>query len=541
MKNSENIQALVAAGLSGCTDRRKLLKIATATAATFAVAPYARNVGAQADSNTFIYGAGQDISNLDPHTGADYSIIWGQRAVYDGLMRYDGFPIELHPGIATGITGSDDATTWEITLDERATFQDGSPVTAESVAWNFRRMLSRNKANAWMFSAVMTEDSIEVVDDLHLTISLTTAFAPFDLITPYLLIANPAIVEEHAGDDEGESWLLENAAGSGPYTISRFEPGSIYQFDKFADYWNPEVGESLVDTFVWRIIRESGTKRIALESGEIQYGDDFSIQDILALESDERFNVNQTGSLSPFALKLNNQVGPTADVNVRRALTAMFDYEAAIESLSGRGIRLNGPLAQDLKPWVNEDLPLLEHNMDKAREYLAQSEYPDGFDLEYVYVTGLDFEETFGLIMLEKALELNINLTMTPLVWPDMVARAATPETMPGVMAILSSSNYIDPDNYLWAQYHSGQAGSWMAASWLQNEEIDDLLLQGRTTVDPDERKEIYDQVQQVLVDEAVDIWVYTEFQNDAWTTELGENVTAVGGGGDIRRISYGQ
>ena len=541
MSFSTKVQDLMSAGLSGDTDRRTLLKLAATAAAATMAAPYARGVAAQPDQNTFIYGAGQDISNLDPHTGADYSIIWGQRAVYDALMRYDGDPLELHPGIATEITGSEDGTSWSIVLDERATFQDGSQVTAEAVAWNFRRMLSRNKANAWMFAAVMTADSIEVVDDLNLTINLDTAFAPFDLITPYLLIANPTVVEEHAGDDEGESWLLENAAGSGPYTISRFEPGSIYQFEKFADYWNPELSENMVDIFVWRIIRESGTKRIALESGEIQYGDDFSVQDILALEADERFNVNQRGSLSPFALKLNNQVGPTADVNVRKALTALFDYDAAIDSLSGRGTRLNGPLATDLKPWVNEDLPLLGHNMDQAREYLAQSAYPDGFDIEYVYVTGLDFQETFGLIFLEKALELNINVSMTPLVWPDMVARAASPETMPGVMCILSSSNYIDPDNYLWAQYHSSQAGSWSAASWLQNEQVDELLLQGRTIVDPDERKAIYDEVQQLLVDQAVDIWVYTETQNDAWIKELGEAVTAIGGGGDIRRISYTQ
>src|SRR5690606_41608250 len=53
---------------------------------------------------------------------------------------------------------SDDARTWSIVLDERATFQDGSPVNAEAVRWNFNRMLSRNKGNAWMFAAVMDQE-----------------------------------------------------------------------------------------------------------------------------------------------------------------------------------------------------------------------------------------------------------------------------------------------------------------------------------------------------------------------------------------------
>ena len=541
--SNQALTALVDAGLAGVTDRRTLLKLAGAAAAATGLAatlPQAtKRAFAQADRNTFIYAAGQDISNLDPHTGSDYSIIWGQRAVYDGLMRLSGNPIELTPSLAASATGSDDAMGWTIVLDERATFQDGSKVDAAAVQWNFNRMLSRNKANAWMFAAVMTQDSVSVVDEQTIQIDLTSPFAPFDLILPFMLIANPAIVEENAGDDEGESWLLDHAAGSGPYTISRFEPGSIYQFDRFADYWNTDITEGMVDTFVWRIIRESSTKRLALESGEIQYGDDFSNEDLLALQTDDRFIVNEKSSFGPFQIKMNNQVGPTADLNVRKAFTSLLDYQALLDSLSGRVEMLKGPLTTSLVPWFNESLPGFTFDMDAAKEHLAASEYPDGFDIEFVYVTGLDFQETLGLILLEKAAELNINVALTPLVWPDMVARASSPDTMPGLMCVLASSNYLDPDNYLWAQYHSSQAGSWSAASWFQNEELDALLEAGRSTVDQDERKKIYDDAQQLLVDNAVDVWLYSETPNDAWVKELGEDAIAIAGGGDIRTITY--
>ena len=52
-----------------------------------------------------------------------------------------------------------------------------------------------------------------------------------------------------------------------------------------------------VDTFVWRIIRESSTKRIAMEAGEIQYGDVFTVEDIAALRDDDRFMVNDVAEL----------------------------------------------------------------------------------------------------------------------------------------------------------------------------------------------------------------------------------------------------
>ena len=538
------LTAFMEAGLAGELNRRTLLQLAGAAAAATGLAMALprgqRASAAQAADNVFIYGSGQDISNLDPHTGSDYSIIWGQRAVYDGLMRFEGDPIELKPLVLKEATGSEDASTWTLVIDERATFQDGSKITAEAVQWNFNRMLTKNKANAWMFAAVMNQDSITVVDEQTLEIALIKPFAPFDLILPWLFVATPANVAEHAGDDDGESWLMENAAGSGPYTISRFEPGSLYQFDRFPGYWYTVEGAGdMVETFVWRIIRESSTKRIALESGEIQYGDTFSTEDIAALMADDRFMVNEKPSFSPFQLKLNTQLGPTADVNVRTALTALFDYDAALESLGGRGELLRGPLPTGLKPWFKEDLPGFKLDMDAAREHLAASQYPNGFDIEFVYVTGLTFEETFGLILLEKAAELGINVTLTPLVWPDMVARAADAQTMPGIMAVLASSNYVDPDNYLWAQYHSSQAGTWSAASWYQNPDLDALLEEGRSTVDPDARKAIYDEAQQILVDDAVDIWIYAEMPNEAWVKELGPRAYQVAGGGDIRQISY--
>lgn len=549
VENNTSVRALaklVESGLDGNVDRRSLLKMATVAAAasglTMTFHGGVQRTGAQAEENIFVYGSGQDISNLDPHTGSDYSIIWGQRAVYDGLMRFEGDPVELLPLVAKEVTGSEDALTWTISIDERATFQDGSKVDANAVQWNFNRLLTKNKANAWMFAAIMDQDSVTVVDDLTLRVNLLKAFAPFDLILPWLFIANPAVVAEHAGDDDGESWLMEHSAGSGPYTISRFEPGSIYQFDIFPDYWYAEeLPGALVDRFVWRIIRESSTKRIAMESGEVHYGDNFTVEDIEALRADERFMVNDKSSLNPFSIKLNNQVGPTSDINVRKALSTLFDYEAALGAVADRGTQLTGPLPNGLEFWVNEDLNGYAFDMDAAREYMAQSAFPDGFDLEYVYVTGLAMEEAFGLILLEKAAELNINVTLTPLVWPDMVARASTPETMPGAMAVFASANYLDPDNYLWAQYHSSQAGSWSAASWYQNPEFDALLEQGRSTVDQDERKALYDEAQQILVDDAVEIWVYTEIPNDAWVKELGERAYQVAGGGDIRQISYQQ
>lgn len=532
-------------------DRRTFLKVAGAAALATglshnAVAPSlaaprrARAIRAQLDANVLVYGSGQDISNLDPHTGHDYSITWGQRTVYDSLLRYEGNPAELKSLLATEVIGSPDATSWTVKLADNAKFHDGATVDAEAVKYNFQRMLRKNLGVAWMFVGVMDENSIEVVDPTTVKINLLKPFAPYDAVLPWLFVANPAIVQANEVDgDEGEAWLKEHEAGSGPFTIKRWEIGNVYEFERFPDYWfDPENGIKPLDGFVWRIIRESSTKRIAMETGELQYGDRFTPEDTAALATDARFVVNNDPSLTPFAIKLNNQVGPTSDINVRKALSHAFDYDAAIEAISGRGTVMAGPLATALVPWHKDDLPVLRHDMEAAKAALAASEFGDGFEMEYAYVTGLAEEEYFGLILLEKAAELGITVTMAPLVWPDMVARAAKADTAPNSMAVYSGTDYIDPDNFLWQAYHSSQAGFWAAASHYMNPAFDKLLEDARADTNKDNRKKLYDEAQLTLVNDAVEIFVYTEIESEIWIKELGNPYDPIMGG-DLRSIGY--
>ena len=82
-------------------DRRTFFKVAGAAAVasglshnapTPTLAAPRRGLRAQPEANTLVYGSPQDISNLDPHTGHDYSIAWGQKAVYDACCATKGTP-----------------------------------------------------------------------------------------------------------------------------------------------------------------------------------------------------------------------------------------------------------------------------------------------------------------------------------------------------------------------------------------------------------------------------------------------------------------
>ena len=220
------------------------------------------------EPKVLIYSGGQDIPTLDPRDRGDYTINNMMRAVYDSLWWQEGWPPKLTPGVCKSYDVSDDVTEWVFHLDDRAVFHDGTPLTAHAVEWNLKGILEFQRPRAANILPVMNEDSIEVVDDYTLRIVLTTPFADLPWLLGYggqTFIANPDEVMAHEVDgDKGEGWLLENAAGSGPFKITRWEPGTVYEIEAVPDYWRGWPEQGRLAGVIWRIIRDTAERRMAL-------------------------------------------------------------------------------------------------------------------------------------------------------------------------------------------------------------------------------------------------------------------------------------
>ncbi len=456
-----------------------------------------------------IFTSTVDIPNIDPAIGHDGAIATTQKHVYDTLYRHIGNPPELVPWLATGHTVSDDATEWTFTIDDRATFQDGSPVTAEAVVFSTQRVLEINQGVAWMFADILTADGVTAVDPQTVKFTLAKPFAPFLHATTWIFVLNPAQVTANEADgDQGQGWLTNNAAGSGPFRISRWEPGNLYQFDADPNYWRGWEGEHVAG-YVHQVSQESSTKRLALQNGDAQFADWLSPQDKSLLEKMADVVVPRDQAIETYTVKMNNAVGPTSDVNVRRALSYAFDYQAMLDVMSGFAARIAGPLSPALSGALQA--PLYETDLEKAKAELAKSaEYADGFDIEFVYVTGLEEERQTGQILLDQLQNLNINVTITGMEWANAVALFADPEQSPALFPIYSGSDYPDPDAYLWPAYHSSSAGTWMGADHFINADIDAMLEEARSTADEARRAELYTAIQTKLVEDAVELYLWT-------------------------------
>ena len=440
---------------------------ATSTAKATAAATTAG--GSTAGKGTAIFASAVDIPNIDPAVGHDGATSTTEKHLYDSLYRHMHNPPELVPWLAVSNDASQDAKEWTFKLDPRAKFQDGTPLTADAVVYTMQRLLSINKGVAFMFKGIVSPTGAQAVDDHTVKFTLDKPYAPFLHAMSWLFIVNQNVVKQHeTGGDMGKAWLTTNSAGSGPFIIKRWEQGSIFEFAADPNYWRG-WDQPHVASYVHQVMHESATERLSLQQNQIQMADWLSVDDINLVKSVQGIVVPEESGLGVYTIKLNIQREPTSDPHVRRAIAYAMDYKALIDVMSGRAVRVQGPLAPTV-PGVDKSLTGYDTDLDKAKAELAQSaQYKDGFDIEFTYVTGLEEERKTGLILLDQLAKLNIKVTITPVEWANAVATFADVTKSPLMFPIYSGSDFPDPDAFLWASYQSTSARTWTGASWYQN------------------------------------------------------------------------
>jgi peptide/nickel transport system substrate-binding protein len=473
------------------------------------------------EPKVLVMGSAVDVYTIDPAVGFDEATTSAIKSLYDNLYKHAGNPPKVIPWLAESYDVSPDAKEWTFYLRKDAKFHDGSPVTAESVKYSVNRLLEIGQGPASLFTGVIDSNSTIVVDDYTVKFRLLKPFAPFLDVIPWLFIVNPKVVEEHKGNDFGQTWLTDHEAGSGPFVIKNWVPGETYEFEAFENYWKGWPEEGRLAGYTRKIIREASDRTKALQDGGIQMADWMSPEDQLVLKEVNGMVLINEPTMTTYEIKLNNKYGYIADVHVRKAISYAFDYEALKNIWVGRATLLKGPLPPGSE-CVNNKTEVYNLDLEKAKEELAKSPWPEGgFDIDYVYVTGLEEERQTGMILKSQLAKINITVNIIPMSWTDAVILFADPSKSPDMFPLYSSTAYSDPDNYLWSGYHSSQAGHWTNPGHYTNTEVDLLLEGARGTIDKEKRKELYDRAQEIIVEDAVNIFGVISPDYHVWSPKI--------------------
>lgn len=456
----------------------------------------------QGGRRILVIASNQDIPNFDPHIATGYSASMLLRNTYDSLVRVEGDPPKPVPHLAASWEVSDDGMEYVFHLDPAARFHDGTPVTAQDVQYSFNRLLRLNRGNAWMIQGIVDEKSVVPVDDRTVRITLVKPFVAFLQVLPWVWVVNSNLVEANLGSDDGQTYLRSNLAASGAFTVTRAEPGSLYEFERVADAW--KTGGGNLTGAIWKIARETATQRLMVQRGEAHIAVDLTSEDMDALKDKPGVVLVIKPEYRTFSIKMNVKRGPLADIELRRAISYAFNYEAMLAA-AGYADLMVGPLPTGI---FGHDPALAVPRTDlaKAKEHLARSQSPNGGKLTMVYVSGLDQQRQWSLVMLDSLKQLGFDLEIKPMIWPDMVAACRSPETFPDFFPVYQTANYGDPDNIAYAAYHSSRNGNWQNPVY-SSPAVDALIEQGRSEVDETKRKEIYRKFQEAVVADAPDIF----------------------------------
>jgi len=455
-----------------------------------------------------VFGGRQPAPNIDPSQYYDWSSRMIQQSLYDGLSKYVDSPPRVIPWLATKWESSPDAKVWTFHLVKNAKFHNGDPVTAEAVKFSFQRTLQIKKGPAWMLQDVLDPEGVKVVDDYTVQFTLNKPYAPFEAVIPWWYIMNPKVVMAHEKDgDMGQEWMKDGDAGSGPFKKKRWEHGVLYELEAVADYWRGWENPNHIDGFIFKLIRESSSQRIAIQKGQCDIVEGLNPEEFELVSNMPGIYVSNDPGLTTFGIKFNNQRGYTKDVNIRKAISYAFDYDSLIEIYNGNAILEDSPFPIGLKGHVSLKDKMYRQDFKKAKEYMQKAGYPDGgFELEYVYVTGLEEERRMGLVLIDNLGKLGIKVKMVPLTWPNMVARGSKVDTSPDMIAIFATPIFNDPDVVAY-QYHKGSWGKYYGTAHYNNEKVWELTDKARVIADFGERMNYYEQIQNMILEDAPEIF----------------------------------
>ena len=476
-----------------------------AAAVLSSVAPVAEAFERRGDEKILVVASRQKVPIMDPSIKYDASIRTMQQALYDALLKYRGNPPAAEPWLAESWTVNDEGTVYTFTLVDNAKFHNGDPVTAEAVRWSFERTLKLGKGPAWMLNAFLKAENIKVIDDRTVEFTLDRPYGPFLSFLPWWYIMNPKEVMANEVDgDMGQKYLIENAAGSGPFKLRRVEQGNLYELERVQDYWRGHNGP--LGGVIYRIIRESSAQRAALMKGDVDIVTGLTPDEFEQVSKVDGVVTSTEPALTAFGLKFNTQAEHTSDVNVRKAIAHAYDYDAFVKIFNGRAVLQTSPFTDNVKGKITVD-GMPRQDLAKAKEFLAKSAWPDGgFEIEFVYVQGFEAQRQMGLVLIDSLQDLNIKVNMVPLTWANMVARGSKVETSPQLMAIFVTPVSIDPDAVA-IQYHPSSHGRYYGTHYYDNPEVTELIETARFMTNWEDRAPLYAEIQRKIVEDQPEIF----------------------------------
>lgn len=339
-------------------------------------------------------------------SGSEVSYMW---AIYASLIRTDPRTGELSPGIATDWVWSDDFLELRLPIREGLTFQDGTPVDADSVARSIEQCLELGNQDVAGLETVVAEG-----DEVVFTLSTPTSGLPDLLGTRLGMIASPT-----ARDELGNAFASQ-PVGAGPFTLESFTPGSSVVLERWDDYVDAGTPPAQASRIEVSIVSDPSAQVASLTSGSADYAFRIDPTAEIGLAEATGVTTNVSEGVAITTLNIDRTQPIMQDKLVRQAISHAIDRETVAE-IATNGLTRSASVQPypPGHPFHFDDLnDRYTYDPDRARELLAEAGYPDGFELRGVSLDGQRFVDN-GLVISQQLAAVGIDVTFEARALPD--------------------------------------------------------------------------------------------------------------------------
>lgn len=489
-------------------DRRLFLRASGIAAGSVAlsslIAACAEGEGASEGSDTLTLRMPflQDMQVPDPDIMYEGEGVQVMESCYEGLVVYKSGTSEILPNLAESWTVSEDQLTYTFKLVPDVKFHDGTPADAEAWIKSFERRLAVNEGPAYMVAGI---EKSEAPDPTTLVVTLkdpNNAFLHYAACPWQMYAVSPTAVEKNTvGDDLAKEWLSENDAGTGPYVMSEFVPGSHYTLEAFDGYW----GEKPYFTTVRiEILPEISTQKLKLDQGAIDLvAKGFAIPDVKEYAANSDFDVITSFGASVIVLWMNPKAGIFADKALRQAMMTALDRASIVDTA------FQGLTSVQENFWPESMFPAglapvsLEYDLEPLQELVAKLSSTE-VDMAYGTSYGAPAQQVAELTQTQLA-PTGLDISIRAMPSAEMFDLCNQPaDKRPDLMVAGIGGDALHIDTAARIFLRTGAKPlNWFDYS---NPEVDRLMDEAITKPTLDETNQVYLEITEIISDDA--LWV---------------------------------
>ncbi|MGG1662561.1 ABC transporter substrate-binding protein [Brevibacillus sp. NRS-1366] len=458
----------------------------------------------------------EEPDTLDPHktsmgTG---NIISGYMG--GSLFTFDPFTNELQPYLAESYTASEDGKTITFKIRTGVKFHDGTPLTAATFKATYERALAPETASPVAVQSLQGVKSISAPDDTTLIFHLDQPTAPLFALLTFDGYTQPLSMDaiQKYGKEYGR-----NPVGIGPWKFESWKTGEAITMVRNEEFnWGfpyaENKGAPRPDKLVIKFIKDNQILMAALDSGTIDIAT-LSGKEAKKYKNNDKFTIIEGTAPNMVELAMNLENEFLKDIHVRKAINLAINKEAIIQAdLQGEGVPVHGPLPAMMFGYD----PAVEqygykYNVEEAKKMLEASGWKENAqgirekDGKTLHLSLITYAASSGNQLIQSMLkEIGIDVEIKML----EVAVSGEQASKGAFDLYLTAWGDVDPD-MLYLLMHSSQMDGGLNYGRMNNKELDTLLEKGRTTMNMEERKKIYADIQKMGVEQAYKVPLYTQ------------------------------